>query len=95
MSRWPAFERFLETNPRDVGCDEADVAVLHTYAEARRARVRIPKESIRASAPICAPVDRVPRTWTASWTPSGTTCQSDALRRDIRSARSAAPARAP
>jgi hypothetical protein len=33
MTRWPALERFLETDPRDVGCDEA-MAVLHTYAEA-------------------------------------------------------------
>lgn len=32
MSRWQGFERFLETDPRDVGCEEA-MAVLHTYAE--------------------------------------------------------------
>jgi hypothetical protein len=27
-----ALERFLQTDPRDVGCDEA-LAVLHVYAE--------------------------------------------------------------
>jgi hypothetical protein len=32
MSRWPALERFLNTDPRDVGCGEA-MAVLHVYAE--------------------------------------------------------------
>jgi hypothetical protein len=32
MSRWPALERFLNTDPKDVGCDEA-MAVLDVYAE--------------------------------------------------------------
>ena len=32
MTEWPALERFLRTDPRDVGCDEA-MAVLHVYAE--------------------------------------------------------------
>jgi hypothetical protein len=32
MTRWPALERFLNTDPRDVGCGEA-MAVLHVYAE--------------------------------------------------------------
>ena len=32
MSRWPELERFLSTDPRDVGCGEA-MAVLHVYAE--------------------------------------------------------------
>jgi hypothetical protein len=29
---WERFERFLATDPRDVGCDAA-VAVLHVYVE--------------------------------------------------------------
>jgi hypothetical protein len=32
MTRWPELERFLSTDPRDVGCGEA-MAVLHVYAE--------------------------------------------------------------
>jgi hypothetical protein len=32
MTRWPELERFLRTNPADVGCDEA-LAVLHIYAD--------------------------------------------------------------
>lgn len=29
---WQWFERLLETDPRDVGCDET-IAVLHVYVE--------------------------------------------------------------
>lgn len=29
---WNWFERFLDTNPRDVGCDQT-LAVLHVYVE--------------------------------------------------------------
>lgn len=32
MTRWPALNRFLTTDPKDVGCGEAMV-VLHIYAE--------------------------------------------------------------
>jgi hypothetical protein len=32
MTRWPELERFLRTDPRDVGCDQA-MAVLHVYAD--------------------------------------------------------------
>jgi hypothetical protein len=32
MTRWPELERFLSTDPRDVGCGEA-MTVLHVYAE--------------------------------------------------------------
>jgi hypothetical protein len=32
MSEFHALERFLSTDPRDVGCDEA-MAVLHVYAD--------------------------------------------------------------
>ena len=32
MNGWPALDRFLRTDPRDVGCDEA-MAVLHIYVD--------------------------------------------------------------
>lgn len=35
---WQWFERFLDTDPRDVGCDET-IAVLHVYVELLEAGV--------------------------------------------------------
>ena len=32
MTGWQAIDRFLRTDPRDVGCDEA-MAVLHVYVD--------------------------------------------------------------
>ena len=32
MTRWPELERFLRTDPKDVGCNEA-MTVLHVYAD--------------------------------------------------------------
>ncbi|AWT57474.1 hypothetical protein [Mycolicibacterium smegmatis] len=32
MTEWTRIQRFLTTDPRDVGCDEA-MEVLHIYAE--------------------------------------------------------------
>ena len=32
MSQWERLDRFLRTDPRDVGCDEA-MAVLHVYVD--------------------------------------------------------------
>jgi hypothetical protein len=32
MTKWPELERFLRTDPKDVGCEEA-LAVLHIYAD--------------------------------------------------------------
>ena len=32
MSNWPELDRFLATDPRDVGCEQA-VDVLHVYVE--------------------------------------------------------------
>jgi hypothetical protein len=32
MNAWTALERFLQTDPRDVGCGEA-MELLHVYAE--------------------------------------------------------------
>ncbi|MGH9087027.1 MAG: hypothetical protein ACRDYZ_02800 [Acidimicrobiales bacterium] len=33
MTAWTALDRFLQTDPRDVGCEEA-MALLHVYVEA-------------------------------------------------------------
>ncbi len=32
MNGWSALDRFLRTDPRDVGCDEA-MEILHVYVE--------------------------------------------------------------
>lgn len=32
MTGWPALDRFLHTDPQDVGCEEA-MEMLHVYAE--------------------------------------------------------------
>ena len=32
MNGWPALDRFLRTDPRDVGCAEA-MQMMHVYAE--------------------------------------------------------------
>ena len=32
MNGWPELERFLRTDPRDVGCEQA-MEMLHVYAE--------------------------------------------------------------
>jgi len=32
MTDWPGLDRFLRTDPQDVGCDEA-MRVLHVYVE--------------------------------------------------------------
>lgn len=32
MTDWPGLDRFLRTDPADVGCDEA-LRILHVYAE--------------------------------------------------------------
>jgi hypothetical protein len=32
MNSWPALDRFLQTDPRDAGCDTA-MELLHIYAE--------------------------------------------------------------
>jgi len=32
MNHWPELERFLQTDPRDVGCEQA-TELLHVYVE--------------------------------------------------------------
>ena len=36
MTGWDALDRFLDTDPEDVGCEKA-MALLHTYVELVRA----------------------------------------------------------
>jgi hypothetical protein len=53
MTEWPQLERFLRTDPRDVGCEEA-LALLHVYAElADEASTRYP--GIAAHLHACGP----------------------------------------
>ena len=40
MSGWSALDRFLRTDPRDVGCAEA-MQMLHVYAELATAGERV------------------------------------------------------
>ncbi|MCI2423192.1 hypothetical protein MOQ72_37810 [Saccharopolyspora sp. K220] len=32
MNSWPMLDRFLETDPRDIGCEQA-MEILHVYVE--------------------------------------------------------------
>ena len=56
MNDWRALDRFLQTDPRDVGCDNA-MAMLHVYAdlaaEGARAEERYP--GIAAHLRACGP----------------------------------------
>ncbi len=62
MRRWEQLDRFLETDPRDVGCDEA-LRVLHIYVElalddetAAAAAVQYP--GVAAHLRACGPCDQ-------------------------------------
>ena len=56
MNDWQALDRFLQTDPRDAGCDEA-MAMLHVYAdlvaEGAPAEVRYP--GVAAHLRACGP----------------------------------------
>jgi hypothetical protein len=58
MTRWAALERFLTTDPRDVGCEEA-MQLLHVYVELmatdRDAAARYPGVGVHLAA--CGPCD--------------------------------------
>jgi hypothetical protein len=56
MSRWPELERFLRTDPRDVGCDEA-IAVLHAYVDLVAAGADVAQQhpGIAAHLQACGP----------------------------------------
>ena len=84
MTGWAELERFLQTDPRDVGCEQA-LHVLHVYVElvlddawgellGPRRRAATP-ESRRT----CSPAARAPRTTGASWPPPGGQALTDFL----------------
>jgi hypothetical protein len=56
MSEFEALDRFLRTDPRDVGCEEA-IAILHVYvdlvAAGQDAAVRYPGVAVHLAA--CGP----------------------------------------
>ncbi|HEY4450396.1 MAG TPA: hypothetical protein VGN13_02235 [Solirubrobacteraceae bacterium] len=59
MTRWDALDRFLDTDPEDVGCEQA-MALLHVYVELLRADPRSAAERyagieahLRACGPCC------------------------------------------
>jgi hypothetical protein len=57
MNSWPELDRFLQTDPRDAGCDKA-MELLHIYAdiavaEPRRAEQRYPE--VAAHLRACGP----------------------------------------
>ena len=56
MSRWPQLERFLATDPRDVGCEQA-LAVLHVYVELvlAGARPELEHPGVAAHLSACGP----------------------------------------
>jgi hypothetical protein len=57
MNRWPALDRFLHTDPRDVGCDEA-MEILHVYVELAAADPEAAREhyaGVAAHLDACGP----------------------------------------
>jgi hypothetical protein len=52
MKGWAELDRFLRTDPRDVGCAEA-MAMLHIYADAADAAARFP--GVAAHLAACGP----------------------------------------
>jgi hypothetical protein len=65
MNGWSALDRFLRTDPRDVGCAEA-VEMLHVHVDLVAAGE--PRSSVtRASRRICARAARVVRISRRCW----------------------------
>jgi hypothetical protein len=56
MNDWPALDRFLRTDPRDVGCAEA-MELLHVYVEsiAEDAAAALRYPGIAAHLQACGP----------------------------------------
>ena len=56
MNAWTALDRFLRTDPRDVGCGEA-MELLHAYAELAAADARAAQRfpGIAAHLAACGP----------------------------------------
>jgi hypothetical protein len=60
MNGWPALDRFLQTDPRDVGCAEA-MDMLHAYVDLVASGAPA-EQRYRASPRTCARAARVVRT---------------------------------
>jgi hypothetical protein len=58
MNGWPALDRFLRTDPRDVGCAEA-MRMLHVYAELVISGAPVEQQypGIAAHLQACGPCD--------------------------------------
>ena len=57
MNSWPALDRFLQTDPRDAGCDKA-MELLHIYAEIAAAEPRVAEQrypEVAAHLRACGP----------------------------------------
>ena len=54
MNNWPALDRFLRTDPRDVGCAAA-MELLHVYAELMAADALPALSGIAAHLAACGP----------------------------------------
>ena len=54
MNNWPALDRFLRTDPRDVGCAAA-MELLHVYAELMAADAAPALSGIAAHLAACGP----------------------------------------
>jgi hypothetical protein len=56
MNEWPELERFLATDPADVGCDEA-MRILHVYADlvAQGADAAARYPGVKAHLDACGP----------------------------------------
>jgi hypothetical protein len=65
MNGWSALDRFLRTDPRDVGCAQA-MEMLHVYAELTAAGGPA-EERTRASRRTCAHAARAVRTLRGCW----------------------------
>jgi hypothetical protein len=84
MNGWPALDRFLRTDPRDVGCAEA-MEMLHVYVDLVAAG-KPASSGTRASRRTCAPAARAVRTSTSCW-PRYATTRANRRTRDSLGAR--------
>ena len=77
MTGWPQLDRFLRTDPHDVGCAEA-MDLLHVYAELVAAGGQ-GSSGIPASSRTCVPAARAVRISRACWPRSATTRPAEPL----------------
>ena len=76
MNSWPALDRFLQTDPRDPGCDKA-MELLDIYAEIAVADPAERSNGTRRWPRICGPAGRAPRTSRGCSRASGRTLRNN------------------